>query len=170
MKRTFAPHVAGLTAERLREVLSYDADTGLFVWQAQRGCKRPGESAGTQTDGYLQISVDGRLYKAHRLAWLYVHGAWPVDAIDHINGDRSDNRIANLRDVTLAINNQNRRCATAGKSSPLLGVSWYAQTRRWRAQIQVAGKNRGLGYFDDPQAAHEAYLAAKRQLHAGGTL
>lgn len=167
---TFAPHLAGLAAERLREVLFYEVATGQFSWRVQRGCKRSGQPAGTLTDGYVQISVDGRIHKAHRLAWLYVHGAWPAGAIDHANGNRADNRIGNLRDVSITENNENRRSATAGKSSPYLGVSWYAQLGKWRAQIQSKRKNHCLGYFDDPAKAHAAYIEAKRRLHTGGTL
>ena len=113
--------------------------------------------------------IDEREYSAHRLAWLYVHGAWPTGQIDHINGDRGDNRISNLRDVTPALNTQNqRRAARSNKSSGLLGVT--ANRGRWLAQISIGGKSRNLGRYATPEEAHAVYVAAKRVLHAGCTL
>ena len=88
-----------LTAERLRERLHYDAGTGVFTRRVGSGHARTGEMAGSvHSTGYVRISIDGGKYTAHCLAWLYVHGVWPPDQIDHINGNRSDNRIANLRE------------------------------------------------------------------------
>jgi hypothetical protein len=154
-----------VTAERLRDALDYDPDTGWFTWRATRGRAKAGARAGRlNANGYWEIGVDGRLHQAHRLAWLYVHGAWPADQIDHVNGVRDDNRIANLREATAAQNLQNlpmRRTNTSG----FIGASWSRRTGRWLAQIKVGGKARNLGLYDTAQAAHEAYVAAKAELH-----
>ena len=90
---------AKLTAERLRERLRYDAETGAFTRRVGSGHARAGEMAGTvHSTGYVRITIDGGKYTAHHLAWLYVHGVWPSDQIEHIHRNRSDNRIANLRE------------------------------------------------------------------------
>jgi hypothetical protein len=103
-----------LTAERLRELLHYDPDTGVFTWLRVKGRRvRVGALSGKANGGgYFQIGVDGRIYYAHRLAWLYVHGEWPVASIDHVNCDRCDNRLANLRPATKAQNAANARKRT----------------------------------------------------------
>lgn len=157
---------SNITVERLREVLRYDPVTGAFTWKVRTGPRgKPGAFAGTiNTRGYYEISVDGRKYVSHRLAWLYMRGGWPKGEIDHINGCRDDNRWSNLRDVSRALNTQNRRTASSLNLTGLLGVSRH--NARWRARIQVDGVVRRLGTYDSPEAAHEAYVAAKRQLHA----
>lgn len=154
-----------LSAERLRELLSYDADTGGFTWLVNRGsAAKVGGPAGRKVGGgYIQIGIDGRRYMAHRLAWLYVHGHWPDVEIDHISGEPEDNRIANLREATRSQNLQNLRRARADSRSGLLGVSRAAG--RWLAQIQTSGKKKYLGLFDTAESAHNAYLAAKAELH-----
>ncbi len=98
-----------LTAERLRELLTYDPETGHFRWVFTKGCRAGGQIAGTvRRDGYLCIAVDGRKHKAHRLAWFYMHGRWPHPEIDHINRSKLDNRLCNLREATRVENNANR--------------------------------------------------------------
>ena len=155
--------------QRLRELLDYDAETGVFTWRVSQGRGYAGAVAGTvRQDGYIAIKLDGRLYKAHRLAWLHEHGEFPDDEIDHINGDRSDNRPGNLRVVTRLINAQNRRRSQSNNRAGILGVSRHRN--RWQAQIEVAGKNKHLGCFNTQEAAHAAYVAAKRQTHEGCTL
>lgn len=148
-----------ITAERVREVLGYDPDTGRFA------------SAGTvwrrkdrQTRAYLKIRVDGKQYLAHRLAWLFVHGRWPMPEIDHINGDGLDNRLCNLREATRAQNSTN---ALAQKSNQigLRGVHFHPGAKRYRAQICKKNKTKHLGYFDTPEEAHAAYIAAAKILH-----
>jgi hypothetical protein len=113
--------------------------------------------------------VDGKEYRVHRLAWLHVHGVWPSAEIDHIDGIRTNNAIANLRDVDRATNCQNmRKALPANKGSGLLGV--YPSDNKWRARITVNNRAVGLGTFDSKETAHEAYLAAKRTLHGGCTI
>jgi hypothetical protein len=159
---------ADLTAARLRELFDYDPETGAFTRQ------KPARYAGRQTgyvsaDGYRVVSVDGFQYLAHRLVWLYMHGSWPMQMLDHINGIRSDNRISNLRDVSNVENSENRtRPHRNKKSSGPLGVCCVAG--RWKAQIMSLGKVKHLGYFDTPDEASQAYLEAKRKHHSCCTI
>ena len=113
----------------------------------------------TDKDGYLVIMIARKTYKAHRLAWLYVNGAWPAGQIDHINGVKSDNRICNLREATNAQNAVNTGVIKTNTSG-LKGVSYSSSHRKFRAQIMRGGRNRTIGLFDSAQAAHEAYAKA----------
>jgi hypothetical protein len=158
-----------LTAARLREVLSYDPDTGIFTWRVSRGTAKAGSVAGSpDKDGYVILGLYGRLYKAHRLALFHAYGSMPDTHIDHRNGVPGDNRLSNLRPATRSGNCQNQRCAHSNNVSGLLGVS--QDGNRWRAQIQVDGVNRYLGLFNTPELAHAAYLAAKALYHPFQTL
>ncbi|HGL5074088.1 HNH endonuclease [Burkholderia multivorans] len=162
--------MGALTQERLHQVLAYDPVTGIFVWRQSTSNRAPiGSIAGTmQPNGYLRIAIDGVRMYAHRLAWFYVNGEWPLSDVDHIDGVRTNNAIANLRDVSRSVNMQNQRRARSNNhTSGLLGVTWSARRHRWVAQIKVDGLHKGIGYFDDAESAHQAYLAAKRELHAG---
>lgn len=161
---------ADLSADRLRELLDYNPETGVFTWRVRRNQHVHLESiAGTTNiNGYIQICVDRRVYRAHRLAWLYVHGHWPANDIDHINGDRKDNRLANLREATRSENLQNQRRGRGGTSA-FLGVSWRPYGK-WSAQIYINGRKTSLGCFTTEEAAAAAYLAAKRANHPFGTL
>ena len=162
--------MSNLTADRLRQLLSYDASTGIFTRRiSQTNRVKVGDIAGSPNQkGYINIMVDGRLYPSHRLAWLYVHGEWPRAQIDHINGTKTDNRIANLREATNSQNMQNMRTARSDNTSGLLGVRWHKRDKRWHARIMVDGKARHLGSFGSSDDAQAAYLAAKRQLHDFG--
>ena len=157
----------------LMNILRYDPQSGDFIWLENRGRSgKKGDRAGTITrDGYVRIRSSGVNMLAHRLAWLFVYGSWPKLCIDHIDGDRSNNRIANLRDVSLGVNQQNRRHAMPNnKTSGLLGVSFQSNRGLWVASIGVNGKRKHLGRFSSPQDAYLAYLTAKRQFHEGNTL
>ena len=151
---------------KLKQLLAYDPLTGVFTRL------RTGALADRQhTDNYRAVKVGGGLYLSHRLAWLFVYGKWPAGEIDHVNGDRTDNRIQNLRVVTRAENNQNIRTAKRNnKSSGLLGVTHILRNNKWRAQIMVARKKLHIGLYDSPQDAHNAYVETKRRLHAGCTI
>ncbi len=154
-----------LTAERLRELLLYDPTAGLFHWRVKRGRGvQAGTLAGTfRKDGYRLIRVDGNYHLAHRLAWLYVHGSWPARDLDHRNEDPGDNRLSNLREDVDGLNQQNRSRPQRNSRSGFLGVDEHQG--RWRSSIRADGRNRFLGYFDTPEEAAEAYLAAKSVLH-----
>lgn len=151
----------------------YDPATGVFTHTrpiAKGWFTPPGTPAGTKTkSGYIRISLNGRGVFAHRLAWLIVYGAPPNGYIDHINGDRSDNRIVNLRVVDKAMNAQNRQGANCNNSHGFLGVT-YRPRQGWLAQIGIDGRQKVLGYFDNPEEASATYMAARRALHAGNTL
>ena len=152
--------------------LSYDPETGVFRWKTHRCSNLVGAIAGCRSGaGYVRIYVNDRSYKAHRLAWLIAYGCWPQGDIDHINMDKGDNRICNLRDVNRSENMQNRRVANANNlSCGLLGVTWSKQHNRFAASIHINGKRLHLGLFDDAQAAHAAYVAKKRSIHPAGML
>lgn len=154
-----------VSAERIRELLDYNPDTGEFRWKVMRGKARPGAVAGTPSNGYILISVDRVMHKAHRLAWLFVHGCWPKGDLDHRNGVRPDNRIANLREVTDAENSQNLRRPHADNLNGLLGV--VSNHTRFSARIMAHGKQLYLGTFATPEQAHLAYRRAKHELHVG---
>lgn len=162
---------SNLTAQRLRELFDYDDSTGHLIRRVTTSCRSlAGSVAGHQDKtGYRRVVVDGSQYLAHRLIWLYVTGDWPTDCIDHINGTPEDNRFTNLRDVSHSINNQNaHRKKSSAKHTQLLGA--YKVGKRWSARIVVDGSQRHLGYFGTPEEASAAYLAKKRELHAGCTI
>lgn len=168
-----------LTQARLKEVLEYDPETGVFRW-----LPRPVRTEHLRTDrvfnsnfagkiagadngrGYLAIEVDAVGHKAHRLAWFYVHGVWPLDQIDHINRDRKDNRIANLREADNA-KNQANAMRTDRKIAPYKGLAFHkrAGNRPWQAKITTGGKRLSLGYFATAEAAYSAYCDAARKYH-----
>lgn len=150
--------------------IHYDPGTGVFTWSVAGAGIAKGREAGTTTcHGYRVIRLGRYGYRAHRLAWFLSYGKWPVGEIDHINGDKLDNRITNLRDVTRAENAQNVSHAMRNnRSCGLLGVTWNKQHRRWQSKIQANRVMHHVGYFDDPHVAHAAYMAMKAQLHIGG--
>ena len=161
-----------ITAERLRKLLDYDAETGEFRWRVAAGRAKAGDLAGyDHGTGYRGVSVDGRLYRLHRLAWLHVTGCWPAEHIDHINGVGSDNRWLNLRSASNSQNMQNQRIApSSNKSSGLLGATWDKKAKRWKSLIMADRRNIHLGYFDTAEEAHDAYLKAKANLHPFQTI
>lgn len=155
-----------LTAERLREVLNYDPETGVFTWLIRSAnCIQIGDVAGgAVTSGHLMIRVDGVRYSAHRLAWLYVYGYWPTEQTDHVNGIRNDNRIANLREATRYENSQNRGI-TKGRGPFSMGTSYRKDLQKWSSHIRVNKKLKSLGHYATQEEAHMAYVAAKLEYH-----
>lgn len=157
-----------VTLERVKELLSYDPETGVFTWKVSRNNQiRAGMIAGKglNSEGYHRIFIDGKFYGAHRIAWFYMMGIWP-DFVDHINWVKTDNRFANLRDVSNSVNQQNQRKAHKHNLSGLLGVS-AKESGRFSANIRLNGKRHYLGTFHTAEAAHAAYLNAKCELHKG---
>jgi len=155
-----------ITQSRLKDLLSYNPETGLFTWRPDCGIKKmAGKPAGTtHPTGYRHILADGVSYRAHRLAWLYVHGMDPPHDIDHINSMKADNRIINLRLATRGQGQANKKrgiCNTSG----FKGVSKEHRANRWRAQISHEGMKRYLGSFRTPKEAHAAYCTAADKYH-----
>lgn len=145
-----------ITQVELKELLNYDANTGVFTRRVSRRGYRAGSIAGsTNRKGYHQIGIGEIVYKAHRLAWLYVYGAWPANDVDHINGVRNDNRIENLRAVTRSENLQNQRNARG----------YTRNGGGWMAQIRFTGAQHYLGTFPTESEARDAYLTAKKTFH-----
>ena len=143
-----------LTAERLREVASYDPETGEFRWILPRKKVTVGAVAGTLSKrGYIDICSDVRVYKAHRLAWLYVHGAWPEALIDHINGDKADNRLANLRPATKSENGAHRTRMEPRNTSGHRNVRWLPRMKKWEVRFKHMGRPLHGGYFAELPAA-----------------
>lgn len=154
-----------VTQERLKELLDYDPGTGIFTWRVSCGTAKAGSVAGTvRPDGYVAIQIDRKPYLAHRLAWLYVHGEFPTDQIDHVNRVRTDNRIENLRLATNAENAQNMSKYRTNTSN-VVGVCWNKRGGNWVAFIWLNGKKIHLGLFDTIEEAAAARTAAKAKLH-----
>ena len=153
---------SALTAEYLRSILHYEPETGIFTWKVSTSNRvKVGDVAGClEGDGYLRIKVQSRKYRAHRLAWLYVYGEWPSLDIDHINRNKADNRISNLREVTNKQNMQNaskRSDNTSGHS----GVSWHKDSGKWQAQIAFNYRVIYLGLFESVEDAVAARKAGE---------
>lgn len=155
-----------ITLNRLHELLKYDSESGIFTWIDSRPLNRKTGTAGMVTpEGYASIKVDGRNYLSHRLAWFHFYGDWPKGQIDHINRNRSDNRIANLRDVTASENQQNTLLSPRNKSG-FKGVSWNKNEQKWNAKIGHQSKKIHLGFFDDVKDAASAYVDAVAKYHS----
>lgn len=157
--------------EDLRQLLRYEPATGKFYWLQSE--KKPpqwngrwaGKEAFTcESNGYLWGRIDWRLYPAHRIAWAISYGEWPKGQIDHINGCRGDNRLANLREVDQSTNSMNA-ARPSHNTSGHIGVSFEKRRKRWEAHIGVpgTGRKKHLGYFDEIEEAVAARKAAERQ-------
>jgi hypothetical protein len=144
-----------LTQEALKHILDYNPDTGLFVWKNPTGgrAKRNAIAGKTNSHGYRSIKINKKDYLAHRLAWFYVHGKWPANIIDHINGDKVDNRISNIRDTSLSVNNLNRKYAKG----------FSVVRKKFQAKMANGSKTIYLGSFDSADAAQLAYKTAKEK-------
>jgi hypothetical protein len=160
-----------ISLEHLREELHYDAEDGQFYWKKMRPGPRRVDADGVDNragtlgkTGYVGVSVLGFKYLAHRLAWFYVKGVWPTEYLDHINGDRSDNRIENLREVNASENSKNRSIHKNNQSG-FKGVSFSKSHNKWVARIVHNYRQNVLGYFDSIEDAVAAYERASAEMH-----
>lgn len=141
---------------KLRSRLRYEPETGMFFWISTNP-RMIGKRAGyLRQDGYVVIKIDGKMYRAGRLAWLYVHGQWPADQIDHVNRSRNDDRIENLRECDSYQNHLNRCGAGVRKSG-----------NQFEARMYCRHKYHSIGIFETKKEAHDAYRAAKSKLLLG---
>ena len=153
------PHENPISIEDLRKVLEYFPETGEFKWNVPRLGKKPKSFGSLCTNGYLLTRINYKKYLLHRLAWAYVYGYWP-EQLDHINRDRADNRISNLREATRSQNLANR---TVRARSGFKGVV-LLKGGRFRAAITVNRKFKSLGLFNTAKEAHACYVAnAKKE-------
>ena len=177
-----------MDAKLIRELFDYDKDHGRLIWKARKpdsfaasseaerkricaiwNAKFSGKFAMSETNGngYLRGSIFNKKVYLHRCVWAWHHGAWPVNVIDHVNGNRSDNRIENLRDVSRSQNCHNKPTPANNKSG-FKGVSWDNGRKKWLAQIRVEGKNKTLGHYDNKEDARDAYVKASKRFVWGG--
>ena len=156
----------------IQEFMKYDKTTGQLTWIKKVGRKiNPGMRVGSKNNrGYVEFDLYGKRYRAHRVIWAISTGSDTDLQIDHINGDKSDNRVSNLRAVTCSVNMQNQRAAKVTSKTGILGASPKKGTGRFVAQIKANGLARYIGVFDTAEEAGHAYLSAKRRLHEGCTL
>lgn len=154
-----------ITAKMVRGLLDYNPETGDFYWLKHRGTVTSGTKAGcvNKAIGYVQIGVNLVRYYGHRLAWLHYYGEWPANEIDHVNGDRADNRISNLREATSGQNKLNK----GARSDNLCGLkgAYLHAPGKWRARIKANGIITDLGCYNSPEEAHRAYCKAALKLH-----
>jgi hypothetical protein len=160
----------GLDLNYLREILSYNSETGEFVWMKRTSRNtHVGDVAGcVWKTGYRIIAIGKNRYMAHRIAWFMFYGSWPKITIDHIDGNKLNNRIANLRDATYSMNSQNRKSATMLSKTGVLGV--VESNGKFRVHLGVNGKVLYFGAHETKEKAHSVYLEAKRRLHPGCTI
>lgn len=155
-----------ITAVDLRELLHYQPETGVFTRLVAHGRYKVGDVVGSiHHTGYIRVKVLDREYRASRLAWLYVTGAWPTVEVDHDNHIKADNRWTNLRLATRLENSRNRPKHKNNKSG-FKGVCWVSRSGRWRAQCTIMGKRHHLGCYVEKQDAIDAYQAFAK-LHHG---
>lgn len=150
-----------LTYDRARELFEYDPETGNLLRKVRYGrpCTPPKPMRTLDKRGYFQVNIKGEVLKVHRVVWLLAYGSFPNGYLDHINGDKTDNRLSNLRVVSHRENIRNSK-ARSNSTTGLKGVRRTANPNRWRAGVKVADRHIHLGYFDTPEEAHLAYCKA----------
>lgn len=160
-----------ITLERLKQRLTYDPVSGILTWNYCEGIHRDfndshaGKPAGSLSkDGYVALTVDRRYYFAHRLGWYCVTGQYPDRHVDHIDGDRANNAMRNLRLATPLQNTQNKTFDGLGGASKKRGAAFQKREGRWSSKIRYDGVYKWLGYFDDEDSAAAAYEAAAKEL------
>jgi len=156
-----------ITHHDLLSMLQYDPETGNFTWLRPPSNKPHwiGAIAGSKVRGRIRIMIYRKSYFAHRLAWFYVHGAWPSSLIDHIDGNPLNNRLSNLREATPTQNQANKRRCKRNRSG-FKGVGKCPRVGgKWVARIRIDGRQRTIGRFNTPDSAYAAYLSAAREVH-----
>lgn len=148
-----------LTAEEVRNLLDYDPNTGIFIRKTSSGGCAVGTVSGSKhSKGYVVIKIRRKLYKAHRLAWLHFYGTFPNDQIDHIDGDKTNNRISNLRDVSAQSNSRNKKAARIDSFTGVQGVCYQKARKKYAVYISISGRPQQVGRFDH---LHDAIAARK---------
>ena len=155
-----------MTQSELKELLDYNSDTGIFTWKVNIAKNvKVGHIAGNVKDtGYIRIKINKKMYLAHHLAFLYVFNSIPSNMIDHINGNRADNRLCNLREVTNAENQYNSKINSKNNSG-YKNVSWNKARNKWIVQLKINGKQKFIGYFDDLEFADLVAQEARNKYH-----
>ena len=144
-----------LTQNRLKELLHYDPETGIFTWRVSRRGAKSGSVAGVHDNGYIRIKIDYELYLAHRLTFLYMEGYFPEYHVDHKNRIRDDNRWSNLRHVSRQCNQRNASIAK-DNTSGITGVCWHKNNKKWMSRITIEGNHDNIGSFDSLRDAAKA--------------
>lgn len=155
-----------LTQDYLKSILHYDPDTGVFTWlkKLSNNTKVMGVAGTIAQDGYVKIRINSQGYPAHRLAWFYFYGTFPQEQLDHINLNRSDNAIKNLRIASHSDNQRNKKISKSNKSG-YKNVSWCARAKKWKVGLKVNGKSIHFGYFSDVNDANIAATNARNLMH-----
>lgn len=154
-----------VTQEELKRLFSYDPETGLFTRLIGRKGVAAGAIAGAvMLNGYIAIGIKPKKYLAHRLAWFYHYGEWPEKMLDHVNGNKSDNRICNLRPCDKSKNACNSKLQINNKSG-VKGVCWHKAMKKWHVQLRFEGKQHNLGFFDSLEEAARFVRQAREQHH-----
>lgn len=160
------PHEAALSRKFLQSVLDYNEHDGLLRWKVDRqGHTRKGDVAGSSSKkGYVYVGIQQKRYLAHRLIWFYVHGSWPPQQIDHINGVKDDNRLSNLRLAT-GSQNQANTSKQRNNTTGFKGVVFHKPRNKFRAEISYQGTSINLGLFDTAEEAYKAYFDKSKELY-----
>jgi hypothetical protein len=159
-----------MSTDILKEIIHYDKENGEFKWIVKKNGMK--ESVGTiNSDGYRCIGISGKIYKAHRLAWLYVYGELPNGVIDHINGDKLDNRISNLRDVSCKVNSQNMRKSKNNNSILTIpGVYQEKRSSKYRVKLNINGEQRHFGNYETKEEAEAVCIEMRRKYYIGNKI
>ena len=155
-----------ISAERVRELLDYDPETGVITRRVNCGRAKSGSIVNSlQSRGYIRVALDGRYYLAHRVAMLIFYGEWPENLVDHINGIKTDNRIENLRSATLSENSMNRIKGTHNTSG-IKGVCYVKSRRKWVGRVAKKFGHYGyIGLFKTKEGAEKAVIKARMRIH-----
>jgi hypothetical protein len=153
-----------ITQKELKEILNYNSESGIFTWKniVKPARKKVGDVAGGLCLGYVVIGINGKIYRAHRLAWLYIYGKWPNDQIDHVNGIKNDNRLCNLRECNQSKNNYNRKMQK-NNTSGIKGVCKHKD--KWMVQFKINKNVMYFGTYDDIEFAELVANEVRAKYH-----